>query len=61
MGTWILDGTSLVSSGDAASAAAAAAGWVKTMVATILSLTVLLVTFFFGNRIIWLLKWVLQG
>lgn len=59
--TGMLDWTSLVTSTDADAAATYATTWVKTMVATILTLTSLFITFFFGNRIIGLLKSVLKG
>lgn len=57
----MLDGTTIVTTAEAEAAAVAATGWVKTMVATILSLTALLITMFFWNRIIGLIKSVLKG
>jgi len=57
----MLDWTSVISSTDATAAVTAATGWIKTMIATILSLTGLLITLFFWNRIIGLIKSVLWG
>lgn len=57
----MLEGTSVVSAQDATAAVTAATGWIKTLVATILSLTGLFITLFFWNRIIGLIKSVLQG
>lgn len=57
----MLDWTSMVTATEATTAAEAAAGGIKTMIATILSLTVLFITLFFWNRIIGLIKSVLGG
>lgn len=57
----MLEWTSVVSSQDATAALTAATGWIKTMIATILALTGLFITLFFGNRIIGLIKSALRG
>lgn len=57
----MLEWTSVVTAADATAASTAATGWIKTMIATILSLTALFITLFFGDRIIGLLKSVLSG
>lgn len=51
-----MDGTSMVSAADATAANSQALAWVKTMVATVLWLSWLLITLFFGNRVIGLIK-----
>lgn len=57
----MLDWTSLVPVADATAAASTATLWIKTLVATILALTGLFITMFFGNRVIGLIKSAIKG